>query len=58
MSNRWEKVEVVTDFILLDSKIIADDDCSHDIKKYLLIRRKTVTNLDSIFFKKAETTLC
>ena len=58
MSNRWEKVEAVTDFILLDSKIIADDDCSHDIKKYLLIGRKTVTNLDSIFFKKAERTLC
>ena len=45
-----EKVEAVTYFILLDSKIIADDDCNHEIKKHLLLGRKTVTNLDSVFF--------
>ena len=52
------KVESVTYFILLHSKIIADDDCNHEINKHLFLGRKTVTNLDSIFFKKAETSLC
>ena len=43
-----EKMETVTDFIFLDSKITADGDCSHKIKRCLLLRRKTVTNLDSV----------
>ena len=43
-----EKVETVTDFIFLGFKIIVDSDCSHDIKRYLLLGRKTMTNLDSI----------
>ena len=43
-----EKMETVTDFIFLDSKINADGDCSHEIKRCLLLRRKTVTNLDSV----------
>ena len=42
------KVETVTDFIFLDSKITADVDCSHEIKKYLLLGRKAMTNLDSV----------
>ena len=42
-----EKVEAVTDFIFLGSKITADGDCSHEIKRHLLLRRKAVTNLDS-----------
>ena len=40
-----EKVGTVTDFIFLGSKIIADDDCSHEIKRYLLFGRKAMTNL-------------
>ena len=43
-----ETVEIVTDFILGGSKITADGDCSHEIKKYLLLGRKVMTNLDSI----------
>ena len=43
-----EKVETVTDFIFLDSKITVDSDCSHEIKRCLLLGRKSVTNLDSI----------
>ena len=42
-----EKVETVTDFIFLGSKIIADGDCSHEIKRRLLLGRKVMTNLDS-----------
>ena len=42
-------METVTGFIFLGSKIIADDDCSHKIKRRLLLRRKVVTNLESIF---------
>ena len=41
-------METVTDFILLGSKITADDDCSHEIKRRLLLGRKAMTNLDSI----------
>ena len=41
-----ETMEVVTDFILGDSKITADDDCSHEIKRHLLLGRKTMTNQD------------
>ena len=44
-----ETVEAVADFIFLDSKITADGDCSHEIKRRLLIRRKVMTNLDNIF---------
>ena len=43
-----ETVETVTDFILGGSKITADDDCSHEIKRNLFLGRKTMTNLDSI----------
>ena len=48
-----ETMETVTHFIFLGSKIIADGDCSHEIKRHLLLGRKTVTNLDSVL--KAET---
>ena len=41
--------ETVSDFILGGSKITADDDCHHEIKRHLLLRRKVMTNLDSIF---------
>ena len=44
-----ETVETVTDFIFLGSKITADGDCSHEIKRHLLLGRKVMTNLDSIF---------
>ena len=44
-----ETVETVSDFILGGSKITADGDCSHEIKRYLLLGRKVMTNLDSIF---------
>ena len=43
-----ETVETVTDFIFLGSKITADDDCSHEIKRHWLLARKAMTNLDSI----------
>jgi len=42
-----ETMETVTDFIFLDSKITADGDCSHEIKRCLFLRRKAMTNLDS-----------
>ena len=45
----WETVETVTDFIFLGSKITEDVDCSHEIKRRLLLGRKVMTNLDSIF---------
>ena len=55
----WQKdgetVETVTDFILGGSKITADGDCSHEIKRHLLLGRKAMINLDSIL--KAETLL-
>ena len=44
----WETMETVTDFILGGSKITADGDCSHEIKRCLLLGRKAMTNLDSI----------
>ena len=43
-----ETMKIVTDFIFLDSKITADGDCSHEIKRHLLLGRKVMTNLDSI----------
>ena len=49
-------METLRDRIFLGSKITADDDCSHEIKKHLLLGRKAMTNLDSIL--KAETLLC
>ena len=56
----WQKdgeiVETMTDFIFLGSEITADGDCSHEIKRCLLLGRKVMTNLDSIL--KAETLLC
>ena len=51
-----ETVETVADFILLGSKITADGNCSHEIKRYLLLGRKVMTNLDSIF-KSRDITL-
>ena len=56
MGNRWETVEKVSDFILGGSKITADDDCSHEIKRHLLLERKVMTNLDSIL-KSRDITL-
>ena len=56
----WEidgkTVETVSDFIFLGSKITADGDCSHEIKRQLLLGRKVMTNLDSIF-KSRDITL-
>ena len=49
-------MEIVTDFIFLGSEITADCDCSHEIKRHLLLRRKVMTNLDSIF-KSRDITL-
>ena len=51
-----ETVETVSDFIFLGSKITADGDCSHEIKRRLLFGRKVMTNLDSIF-KSRDITL-
>ena len=56
MANRWETVETVADFIFLGSEITADGDCSHEIKRRLLLGRKAMTNLDSIF-KSRDITL-
>ena len=51
-----ETVEIVTDFVFLGSKITADGDCSHEIKRCLLLGRKVMTNLDSIL--KSRDTNC
>ena len=56
MANRREKVEVVTDFLFLGSKITADGDCSHEIRRRLLLGRKVMTNLDSVL-KSRDITL-
>ena len=56
MANRWETVEIVADFILGGSKITADGDCSHEIKRHLVLGRKVMTNLDSVF-KSRDITL-
>ena len=53
---KGETVEAVTDFIFLGSKITADGDCSHEIKRRLLLRRKAMTNLDSVL-KSRDITL-
>ena len=52
-----ETVETVSDFILGGFKITADGDCSHEIKRHLLLRRKVMTNLDSIFKSRDITSL-
>ena len=51
-----EAMEIVTDFLFLDCKITADGDCSHEIKRCLLLRRKAMTNLDSVL-KSRDMTL-
>ena len=51
-----ETVETVSDFIFMGSKITTDDDCSHEIKRCLLLGRKVMTNLDSVF-KSRDITL-
>ena len=48
MANRWETMETVIDFIFLGSKITADSDCSHKIKRCLLLGRKAMTSIGSI----------
>ena len=50
-----EKMETVTDFNFGGSKITADGDCSHEIKKYFLLGRKVMNNLDSIFKSRDNT---
>ena len=56
MANRWETMETVTDFISFGSKLTADGDCSHEIKRRLPLERKAVTNLDSVL-KSRDITL-
>ena len=57
MANRWEeKTETVTDFILGGSKITVDGNCSHEIKRHLLLGRKSVTKSDSVL-KSRDVTL-
>ena len=57
MANRWGKNgKTVTDFVFLGSKITADGDCSHEIKRCLLLGREAMTNLDSIL-KSRDITL-
>ena len=56
MANRWETVETVTDFIFGGFKITADGDCSHEIKRRLLLGRKAISKLDSIL-KSRDVTL-
>ena len=53
---KGEKVEMVTDFIFLGSKITVDSDCSHEIKRHLLLGRKDMTNLDNVL-KSRDITL-
>ena len=56
MANRWETMETVTDFIFWGSKITADADCSHEIRRPLFLGKKVITNLDSIL-KSRDITL-
>ena len=56
MANRWGRMETVTDFIFLGSKITADADCSHEMKRHLLLGRKAMTNLDRVL-KSRDITL-
>ena len=58
MANIWrKKMQKVTDFIFLGSKITADYDCSHEIKRHLVLGSKAMTNLDSILKSRAITLL-
>ena len=52
---KGENVEVVTDFLFLGSEITADGDCSHEIRRYLLLGRKAMTNLDSVLKSRSIT---
>ena len=56
MANKKENMEVVTDFLFLGSKITVDGDCSHEMKRHLLLGSKAMTNLDSIL-KNRDITL-
>ena len=56
MANRWDTMETVAGFTFGGSKITADGDCSHEIKRHLLLGRKVMTNLDSIL-KSRDITL-
>ena len=56
MASRREKVEVVTDFLFLDSKITADGNCSHEIRRQLLLHRKAMANPDNVL-KSRDITL-
>ena len=56
MAYKWETMETVIDFIFLGSKITADGDCNHEIKRHLLLGRKAMTNPDSIL-KSRDITL-
>ena len=55
MANNRETVETVSDFTFLGSKITADGDCSHEIKRPLLLGRKVMTNLDSLLKSRDNT---
>ena len=55
MANRWGKMETVRDFIFLGSQITVDGACSHEIKRHMLLGRKTMTNLDSILKSRGIT---
>ena len=57
MENRWGTMETVTDFTFLGSKIIEDGDCSHEIKRHLLLGRKAMTNLDIVLESRGITLL-
>ena len=48
MANRYRKMETVIDFLFLGFKITADDDCSHEIKRHLLLERNAMTSLDRV----------
>ena len=52
----WEKVEIMTAFLFLGSKITADSDCSHEIRRQLLLGKKVMTNLDNVL-KSGDITL-
>ena len=56
MTNRWGAMETVRNFVFVHSKTTADGDCSHEIKRCLLLGRKAMTNLDSIL-KSSDITL-
>ena len=55
MANRWGKMETVRDFIFLGSQITVDGACSHEIKRHMLLGRKTMTNLDNILKSRGIT---